>query len=96
MTAHSNLQNDIIMYLEAQGHYAANVIEASKAGTPDIVACIYGFFAGIEVKVGRDTPSALQTAKLKRIMKSGGFAIIARSLEDVTKLEEQIYKEFSK
>ena len=83
------LQRDIITLLEAHGYPAYNIITASKSGVADILACIEGLFASIEVKVD-DAPSMLQEVKQDKIRTAKGYAIIARSLEDVFNLITQI------
>ena len=77
------LQAQIIKYIIARGGYTVKVITATKAGVPDIIACLSGQFYGIEVKVGRNKPSPLQLANLRAIAKAGGVDIVAYSLEDV-------------
>ena len=77
------LQSQIIKYIIAKGGYTVKVITATKAGVPDIIACLDGQFYGIEVKIGRNKPSPLQLANLRQIAKAGGTDIIAYSLEDV-------------
>ena len=77
------LQASIIKYLQAKGAYTVKVVTATKAGVPDIKACLNGQFYGIEVKIGNNKPSALQIANLKAIDKAGGIGILAYSLDDV-------------
>lgn len=77
------LQSQIIKYITARGGYAVKVITATKAGVPDIIACLDGKFYGIEVKVGDNKPSPLQLANLRQIAKAGGIDILAYSLDDV-------------
>ena len=55
----------------------------SKAGTPDVVACVNGRFVAIEVKRPKGVVSKLQKAQIKLIRQSGGIAFVAYSLEDV-------------
>ena len=90
MTIGSKLQNNILMYLEALHYPAYNIIVSSRSGTSDILACIEGRFAAIEVKAGKDIVSALQYEKQRKIRAAGGYAIIARSLDDVAMLIEEI------
>lgn len=81
----ADLQKKIIKYFLAKGGYAVNIIQASKAGVPDILACLDGLFYGIEVKMPGNVPAALQLANLKNIEIAGGIWIVAYSLEDVKK-----------
>lgn len=58
----------------------------TKSGIPDILACCYGKFFGIEVKADKGEPSHLQIANLIKIDKAGGFAILLYP-KDYDKLE---------
>jgi len=77
------LQSIILKYLKAIGAYAVKVVQASKAGVPDILCCYKGTFYGIEVKYGTNKTSALQDENLTMIEISGGVGIVAYSLKDV-------------
>lgn len=79
------LQAQILKYIQAKGGYTVKVVQATKAGVPDILACFNGKFYGIEVKYGHNKPSALQLANLANIEQSGGVGVLAYSLEDVIK-----------
>lgn len=48
----------------------------TKSGIPDILACINGYFVGIEVKAQNGKPSELQLYNVRKINKSGGFAFV--------------------
>jgi len=45
------LQSKIIKYILARGGYTVKVVTSTKAGVPDIIACLDGQFYGIDVKV---------------------------------------------
>ena len=53
------------------------------AGIPDIIVCYNGHFIGLEVKVGNNKPTVLQTATINQIRKAGGTAVVVRSVDDV-------------
>lgn len=79
------VENKIKRYLDSIGAYYikthGNMF--SKAGTPDILACINGRFVGIEVKqADGGKVSALQKANIKLIRNAGGIAFVASSLEE--------------
>ncbi len=78
------LQAQIIRYIQAKGGYVVKVVQATKAGVPDIICCYKGKFYGIEVKVGYNNASAIQIANIQAINSAGGAGIIAYSLEDVS------------
>lgn len=48
----------------------------TKSGIPDILACVNGYFVGIEVKAQNGKPSELQLYNIKKIREAGGFAVV--------------------
>ena len=48
----------------------------SKAGIPDIIACVNGVFVAIEVKAETGKPSELQKHTIELIEKANGIGII--------------------
>lgn len=48
----------------------------TKSGIPDILACVNGYFVGIEVKAQNGKPSELQLYNVRKIREAGGFAMI--------------------
>ena len=58
-----------------------HVSEFSAAGTPDLIACIRGYFIALEVKVPGETPTELQTYTLRCIKAAGGLATVVSSPE---------------
>ena len=53
------------------------------AGIPDIIVCHRGHFIALEAKVGKNTPTKLQTVTIEQIRKAGGTAAVVRSVADV-------------
>jgi hypothetical protein len=47
-----------------------------RAGIPDIVCCVNGFFLAIECKAGNNQPTLLQDRELERIEAAGGIALV--------------------
>jgi|SRR5690554_3523548 len=45
-------------------------------GTPDILVCCAGVFAGVEAKAGKGKPTKLQMVRLREIRDAGGTALI--------------------
>lgn len=72
-------ENKIKRYLKERGCYCVKYFGCnySTAGTPDILACVNGYFLAIEVKAPEGKPSELQLAKIDQIRKAGGFAFVA-------------------
>lgn len=58
----------------------------TKNGTPDILACINGFFVGLELKVKKNRPSDIQKYQIKEIKEAGGIAMSLRP-ENFNELE---------
>ena len=53
------------------------------AGVPDIIACINGHFYGFEVKTDVGKSTKLQEATIRKILASGGTALVVRSVDEV-------------
>lgn len=89
------IQKKITSYLEQEGYYVVKVISASKAGVPDVLACIEGKFVGIEVKkpTTLNTVSKLQEYNLERITESGGISMVACEVEQVKSAVSLIKKD---
>lgn len=47
-----------------------------REGIPDILACVNGYFVGIEVKAEKGHPSALQLWHIRKIREAGGIAFV--------------------
>lgn len=79
-----HIETKIKGYLDSLGAYYVKTHGSvySRAGTPDIIACINGRFIAIEVKRPGGVVSQLQRANLKLIEQAGGVAFVAYSVED--------------
>lgn len=88
----SEIQKKILEYLKLQGAYSIKVIQASKAGVPDIICCYKGWFIAIEVKTPKTkyNTSELQKLNIEWIKKAQGEAIVAYDIEQVKQLIERI------
>lgn len=53
------------------------------SGVPDILACIQGHFVAFELKDNIGKASAPQLAKIDCIIRSGGIAIVTRTISEV-------------
>lgn len=72
-------ENKIKRFLEAEGAWFIKYwagAQFTKAGIPDILACINGHFVGIEVKAQCGKPSELQLYNIQKIRDAGGFAFV--------------------
>lgn len=78
MAAEKMFENKIKRYLKERGTYCVKYFGCnySTSGTPDILACVNGYFIAIEVKGPEGKASELQLAKIAEIRKAGGFAYV--------------------
>lgn len=87
-----NIENKIKSYLKSKGAYYVKYHgnQFSQVGVPDLLVCYKGNFIGIEVKneIGKTSP--LQDVNILNIKKAGGLAFVARSVEDVQKVIDNI------
>lgn len=81
------IENQIKQYLDSIGawHIKTHGNMFSRAGTPDVLACVNGRFVAIEVKQPGGRVSPLQMAHIKLINQAGGVAFVAYSLEETKK-----------
>lgn len=88
------IQAKIKTYLENKGAYVVKVIQATKAGVPDILACYKGRFIGIEVKTPttKNNVSKLQQHNLNLIKLAEGRCIVAWDMDMVKDFIEDIDK----
>lgn len=78
MASEKDFENKIKAYIRERGYcvkYHGNAY--STSGTPDILACINGYFLAIEVKAQTGKPSKLQLVKIDQIRKAGGLGYVA-------------------
>lgn len=78
MAQEKNFENKIKKYLKDKGCYCIKFFANSftKAGVPDLIACVNGYSLWIEVKAQNGHPSELQLHNVEQIRKAGGFAYI--------------------
>ena len=93
LLSEKQIENQIKSYLDSIGawHIKTHGNMFSKAGTPDLIACINKKFVAIEVKQPGGVVSALQAAHIELIRKAGGIAFVAYSLEET----KEYLKEFN-
>lgn len=78
MAQEKTFENKVKKFLDSQEAWYVKYFANSftKSGIPDILACINGYFVGIEVKAQNGTPSELQLYNVKKIREAGGFAFV--------------------
>ena len=72
--------------------YAVNVVQASKNGTADVIACIDGIFFAFEIKGTNDTEKALQSNKLSKVVEAGGCGGYVKCIADLDFIIVNKYK----
>ena len=78
MAAEKDFENKVKKFIEDSGGWQVKFFanRMTKKGIPDILACINGYFVGIEVKADNGKPSELQKYHRAKITKSGGIAVV--------------------
>lgn len=78
MAGEKNFENKIKKFLKDRGcwyvKYFAN--RNTRAGVPDILACVNSRFVAIEVKAENGKPTELQKWNVEQIKKCGGLAVV--------------------
>jgi hypothetical protein len=78
LTPERKVKNQCVEILKKNGAYyffpASNGL--GRAGIPDIIVCLYGYFLAIECKAGKGKTTALQDRELQRIRNGGGVALV--------------------
>ena len=78
MAAEKNFENKVKAYLRTRNAYFVKFFANAftRSGVPDILACVNGYFVGIEVKAQNGKPSDLQLHNVRQIRAAGGFAFV--------------------
>lgn len=86
----SKLSRKIMAGLRAEGWfcYKNHGSEYTMAGLPDIVACVEGYFVGLEVKMpeSRDNVSATQQHVHSLIEHSGGSCFVVTGVKEAVRV----------
>ena len=95
MTEESEIKKKIKRYLDSVGAFWSAVTGGaySKPGDPDLIACFHGRYIAIEAKTPRGAQSPIQKRREKEIIEAGGIYILARSVEDVESVLEELCAE---
>lgn len=93
MGSEKAFENKIKAFLKSIGAYFIKTHgdRFSKIGTPDIIACVNGYFVGVEVKAENGKPSELQLYHIKQIKESGGYGCILYP-KDFDKFKLDMYR----
>ena len=76
MTPEAKTKKKVRAILDAEEVYHFNPFGGGygRAGIPDIVGCVNGFFLAVECKAGKGKTTALQDRELESIRHAGGVA----------------------
>ena len=78
LTPEAKVKKKVKEILDQMGVYHFSPMQngMGRAGIPDIIGCLEGYFIGIECKAGKGTTTALQERELTRIQNAGGLALV--------------------
>lgn len=95
----SEIQFEIIKWLESVGWYVVKHIQTNRNGFPDLSAYKDGFCIFIEVKTPTGKVAELQKYRHKQLAQFGFTTIITTNLKDlqdvITAVSKQIYSQWS-
>lgn len=77
------IQKKILDYIKSINGYARKINNANMTGTPDVFACVRGYFFAFEVKAEEKEGSELQKFNIKMIKMAGGTAAVVWSVDQV-------------
>ena len=86
-----NFENKIKNFLKKENCYFFKFWGTmyTRAGVPDLIACVNGWFVGIEVKSDIGKPSEIQLVNIDEIHRNKGFAVVVHP-EGFEQLKEMI------
>ena len=87
ITPEGKVKKEVRRVLDSLGAYYVMPVTGGygKQGAPDFLVCHRGKFFGIETKAGQGKLTVLQEMNLKRIVETGGVALVIRE-DDVKNL----------
>ena len=100
MKEEKSLDNKVLDHLDNIGAWGIKYwagAKFTKKGIPDILACIYGIFYGIEDKSSGGRPTMLQLKNLEWIREAGGYGILLypNDFENFVKFVEDPHEMFN-
>lgn len=86
------IENKIKKYLRDKGAYCVKYHgnQFSQVGVADLLVCYKGRFLAIEIKNETGKTSPLQDVNIEQVKRAGGISFVARSVEDVSKVIDNI------
>ena len=86
----SKIQFKILREIASRGGFAFKVIKANRNGIPDVVAIYKGMAILVEVKDKDGRVSEVQRRQIARARDAGAYALVARTVGDVTDIMDKI------
>lgn len=82
-------KDEVKKYLDSIGvfYFSAFMAGYGRRGIPDIIACFYSLFVGIEVKAEGKEPTPWQYRCMENIREAGGIAIWGTAETIIEELE---------
>lgn len=77
-TPEGKVKDRVVDYLKVESvyYFFPATHGFGRSGVPDIVACVNGWFMGIECKAGTNKPTALQVREIEAIRRNNGVAVV--------------------
>ena len=87
-----SIENKIKTYLRSKGAYCVKYHgnQFSQVGVADLLVCYKGRFLAIEIKNETGKTSPLQDVNIQMVKDAGGISFVARSVEDVRAVIDNI------
>lgn len=78
MGPEKNFEQKVKTFVESQGGWCVKFFANAftKAGVPDLLCCVNGYFVAVEVKAENGKPSPLQIKNVDMIREANGFAFV--------------------
>jgi Holliday junction resolvase len=89
LTPEAKVKKRVKEELDKMGVYHFSPMQngMGRAGIPDIIGCLDGYFIAIECKAGKGKTTALQERELTRIQNAGGYALVVNET-NINQLQE--------
>jgi len=101
----ADIKAGIVEYLQYRGAHVIKIIGhmahegnrvfRQRPGILDLIVCYKGYFLGVETKTPKGRPTPKQTEEIQAIQRAGGRAFVARNIEDVAAILDELEKEES-
>ncbi len=80
------IQKKILDYIKSIGGYARKINNANMTGTPDVFACVQGYFFAFECKAEEKEATQLQQYNIRLIQAAEGSAAVVWNLDQVKQI----------